>query len=124
MKANHYPERGCFNYIFEREGKSLLYGQDSGWFLEEHWQAQLGRRFDVVVLDCTGGPRDAGRHHGNVDLVIRTKERMLELGTASSATRFIANHFSHNGGLLYEELVDLLSPHEIEVSFDGMIVEV
>ena len=124
LVANHYPERGCFNYIFERDGKSLLYGQDSGWFLDEHWEAQKGHLFDVVILDCTGGPRDAGRHHGNVDLVIQTKERMLEMGVATEATRFIANHFSHNGGLLYEELVDVFSPTGIDVSYDGMVVEV
>lgn len=124
LTANHYPERGCFNYIFERNGKSLLYGQDSGWFFEEHWQAQKGRRFDVVILDCTGGPRDAGVHHGNFEIVIRTKEQMIEMGTADEATLFIANHFSHNGGLLYEELVEALSPHGIEVSYDGMVVEV
>ena len=124
LLANHFPERSCFNYIFERNGKRLLYGQDSGWFPEEHWQAQQGLYFDVVVLDCTGGPKDAGQHHGNIDLVIRSKERMIEMGTADDDTLFIANHFSHNGGLLHEELVELLSPHGIDVSYDGMIVEV
>ena len=30
------------------------------------------------------------------------------------------NHFSHNGHLLYDELVKLAAPHDIEISYDGM----
>jgi len=124
LVANHFPERGCFNYIFEREGKTLFYGQDSGWYPDDHWQAQKGHRFDAVVLDCTGGPKGAGVHHGNIEMLIRIKERMLLEGTATEKTCFIANHFSHNGGFLYEELVEALEPHGFVVSYDGLILEV
>lgn len=124
LLASHFFEKGCFNYIFERGGRTLLYGQDSGWFSEEHWQAQRGHQFDVVILDCTGGPTPESKVHGSVETVIRWKERMLEEGTATSKTLFVANHFSHNGRFLHEQLEEVLSPHGVLVSYDGMVIEV
>lgn len=124
LTAAHYPERGCFNYIFERGGKTLFYGQDSGWFPDEHWEAQRAHRFDVVILDCTSGPKSGGAHHGDFDTVLKVKERMLAEGTASENTLFIANHFSHNGGALHDEITEYFQPHGVLVSYDGMVVEV
>jgi len=124
LPAAHFPERGCFNYIFERGGKTLFYGQDSGWFPDAHWEAQRNHRFDVVILDCTSGPKNGGKYHGDFETVLRIKERMLAEGTATDKTLFIANHFSHNGGALHEEIVEFFRPHGVEVSYDGMVVEV
>ncbi|HEX6970708.1 MAG TPA: MBL fold metallo-hydrolase [Limnochordia bacterium] len=124
LVAAHYPERICYNYIFRRNGKTLLYGQDSGWFPDAHWEAQQRFRFDIVVIDCTAGGKPAGKVHGNLQTAIDVKARMLAMGTAHAETVFIANHFSHNGGLLHEEIVERLAPHGIQTSYDGMIVEV
>jgi phosphoribosyl 1,2-cyclic phosphate phosphodiesterase len=43
-------------------------------------------------------------------------------GAITDTTRVIATHFSHNGGLLHEELVRAFLPYRIEVAFDGMVV--
>lgn len=124
LRAAHYPERGCFNYVFQRGGKTLFYGQDSGWYPEEHWEAQRQFTFDVVVLDCCGGAISGGSGHGDIEQNLRIKERMLKEGTATEETLFISNHFSHNGQLLHDELVARLAPHNILVAYDGMVVEV
>ena len=40
-------------------------------------------------------------------------------------TRLIATHFSpHGGAASHEELVRLLTPHGVEVAFDGMRFDV
>lgn len=124
LQASHFPERGCFNYIIQRDGKTLLYGMDSGWFPEESWEAQQAFQFDAVVVDCTHGPIPGGKYHGGTDTVIATKKRMLEYGTASESTLFVANHFSHNGGMLHAELEKELAPHGIQVAYDGMVIVV
>lgn len=124
LRAAHFTERSAFNFVVERGGKTLLYGQDSGWFPEDSWQAQQAFTFDVVVLDCTHGPIPGGALHGGTDTVIATKQRMLADGTATESTIFVANHFSHNGGMLHDELVGALDPHGILVSYDGMVIEV
>ena len=124
LRAAHYPSRGALNYVVRRGGRTLLYGMDSGWFPDDSWAAQKEVRFDAGILDCTHGAIPAGAYHGGIDSVIATKERMLQEGTATEDTVFVANHFSHNGGLLHEALEERLSPHDILVAYDGMVVEV
>lgn len=123
LRAAHYPQRGCFNYVIQRGGKTLLYGMDSGWFPEDSWEAQKNFTFDVVMLDCTHGLVAKSKIHGGADTVIKTKERMLQDGTATDATRFIATHFSHNGNVTHDEFIETFEPHGIEVGYDGMIIE-
>ena len=44
---------------------------------------------------------------------------------ADAHTKFILNHFSHNGKhVSYDEFVPLAAAQGFEVSFDGMTVEV
>lgn len=124
LRAVHYPERICHNYLFRLGGKTLFYGQDCGPFPEAHWQALAGEKLDVAVLDCTGGPISAGAHHGNIDTVVQIAGRLREMGSLKAGARLFANHFSHNGGLLHDELEAAFAPHGIEVTYDGLAVEI
>ena len=51
-------------------------------------------------------------------------ERLAKEGCISSAARRIVNHFSHNGLLIYDELVPKAAEYGLEVSYDGMVVEI
>ena len=51
------------------------------------------------------------------------RNMMLDLGLANENTRFILNHFSHNGpDVNYKEFCEIVEPLGFEVSFDGMEV--
>jgi len=56
--------------------------------------------------------------------VVRAKAELQKLGAAADGWRFIATHFSHNGGALHEELEEILGPEGVEVAYDGMLIEV
>ena len=45
-------------------------------------------------------------------------------GVADGHTRFVSNHFSHNGHMLHEEMCKYMEPYGIEIAYDGMIAEV
>ncbi|MGE5611694.1 MAG: hypothetical protein ACM359_20770, partial [Bacillota bacterium] len=77
------------------------------------------------VFDCTNGALATSNHgHMGVDGVKWMVEEFRGRGITTQKTRLIATHFSHNGGLLYEDLVRTFLPHGIEVGFDGMKVKV
>lgn len=38
-------------------------------------------------------------------------------------TVFVANHFSHNGGQTYDEMLEEAAKHGIIVSYDGLEIE-
>ena len=51
--------------------------------------------------------------------------RMLEEGMADENTRFVCNHFSHNGiSVVYDDFVSVAGKEGFLVSYDGMIMEI
>ena len=80
------------------------------------------KKIDIISMDCTNG-------HLNLDYVghmgirenLRMREKLLACGAADEHTIFVANHFSHNGLLPYEEMVKRLPG--FMVSYDSMVVE-
>ncbi|HEY1686689.1 MAG TPA: MBL fold metallo-hydrolase [Tepidisphaeraceae bacterium] len=39
-------------------------------------------------------------------------------------TRVVATHFSHGGSMMYDELCQHFAPHNISVSYDGMVINI
>ncbi len=129
LLADHDKNETCLLHIFERGGHSLLYGHDTGIFPEPTWEhlsqwAQHGRRLEVVLLDCTNGPTPAERTHMGLDACARVRQRLMQIGAGTPQTRYIVTHFSHNGGLLHDELVERAAPLGLEVAYDGMEIQV
>ena len=59
LPARHMPEQegAAFNYIIEREGKTLYYAHDTGLPFDEVFDfiAEKKIHFDLVSMDCTCG---------------------------------------------------------------------
>ena len=122
--AAHSPVLECFNYIIQLNGCTILQGYDTGWYSDETWEHLTPYRFNVVLMDCTNGVLDDSRGHLNIRDLLRVKQKMHYLGIVDDRTAFIATHFSHNGGLLHDDLVKALQPGGVVPAFDGMIVEI
>ncbi|MDF2439510.1 MAG: phosphoribosyl 1,2-cyclic phosphate phosphodiesterase [Abditibacteriota bacterium] len=124
LPADHVE--GALVLRITRNGKTLFYGHDSGLYPTETLQALgEGPPLDIALMDCTnGGLETSNRGHMGVSGVVRMTEELRRRGAITDATRVIATHFSHNGKLLHEELVRAFLPHNIEVAFDGMTIEV
>lgn len=124
LLALHNRREQCLMYIVESDGKRLLYAHDTGYFPEVDWEYIAGMPFDLVSLDCCFGPgRDGGNHMGIPDN-IEVKQRMESLHCTTDTTQFILNHFSHNGGLLHEELQAVATPYGFSVAYDGLTITV
>ena len=52
----------------------------------------------------------------------KAKARMICEGCAGENTVFVINHFSHNGKLMHEEIVDCVREDGFVVAYDGMTV--
>jgi len=126
LPANHDPNSEPVNYIISDGEKVLFYAHDTGRFEEEIWNYLTEKkfRFDFVSLDCTNVLLPTSGRHMGIDGCIETKARMLETGLADENTVFCVNHFSHNGGLIYDEMVPVMAEHGMLVSHDGMINEI
>lgn len=126
LKAKHGTAHPYF-YMIEDGDKAILYAHDTELFPDETWDylSARGVRFDIVSLDCTGGAAEHIEKYSHMYLGEnkRCRARLQELGLADESTRFILNHFSHNGlDVNYKEFCDIAEPLGFEVSFDGMEV--
>lgn len=122
LLASHDKRERCYIYLVEKDGKALLYGNDTGWFPEATWAHLAGRHLDLVSLDCTCMRYKEGTNHmGNED-VFAVKAELERLGCADDGTIFVVTHFSHNGHMLHADLEAVMNPRGILVAYDGCVV--
>ena len=125
LPADHDKASGCVIYSVSDGEKHILYANDTGYFPEETWtfMVQNNMVFDFVSLDCTSITQNVYNGHMGLNATYDVKKRMIEEGIANSNTRFCLNHFSHNGGLVYDDLVKEVG-NDFMVSYDGLVVMV
>lgn len=123
LLANHAKWEFCYLYYIEKAGKKILYGHDSGYYPELTWQWLAGKQLDLVIVENTYGYRqnDKTDNHMSIETVLATHKRMLAEQVMGETSLFLTSHHSHSSGFLYQELVDIYRPHQIEVAFDGLI---
>lgn len=121
LLADHGRNETCLLFFIERKGKTLLYGHDTGWFPRETWEWLENNRIDLAILDCTNGHIPSRKGHMNIEAVLEIDHIFREKAIYHGDSKTIATHFSHNIGLLHEDLIACFQPHGIEVAYDGMI---
>jgi phosphoribosyl 1,2-cyclic phosphate phosphodiesterase len=126
LLADHDPKETCLLYFIEKDGKTLLYGNDSGWFPEATWSWLQGKKLDGAILDCTVGKtgNKYSRNHMSVETVIEAQKQMKEMNLLNPDAKLVVTHFSHNGGLLYDDLVEIFDPYQIVVAYDSMVLNI
>lgn len=124
LLANHSKDEKCFLYLVEKNGKVLFYGNDSGMYPEKTWQVLAGKKLDIVSFDCTNVASADGKYHMGLPDNRKAKQKMLELGCANEETKFVVTHFSHNGKLMHDEIIEETKNDGFIVAYDGIILEV
>ena len=124
LRGLHGTDNPYFYAISDGE-KNLLYAHDTDDFPEATWEylKKSGLRFDLVSMDCTGGAFPSLPYKGHMCIGTNriVREKLLSLGLADKKTRFVLNHFSHNGkDASYDEFCAIAIPQGFEVSYDGM----
>ncbi len=128
LPAKHMKTEDCVNYLVEYEGKTLYYAHDTGMLFDsvyDYFKTQ-GTVLDFASLDCTCGALIAGEEGGHMGFVdnVKVVEKLKAQHTIDAHTKVIINHFSHNGGMLYDELMEKGKQYGIDVSYDGKVVEI
>ncbi len=128
LPARHDPASDPVFYQIEKDGKTLLYGNDTHFFIDSVWDfwAKTKPHFDLVSLDCTNVMKPM-TYEGHMSFTenLAVRDRMLEMGIADENTKFLCNHFSHNGtNSVYDEFLPIAAEGGFEITYDGMKVEI
>ena len=122
LKADHAKNLDPVIYIIEKDGTAILYAHDTGYFLDETWKyiENSNIKFDFVSLDCTSILNEkAYSNHMGIKACCDVKERLLKKN-ATENTVFCLHHFSHNGKLIYDDLVPVAKELGFEVTYDSV----
>lgn len=127
LRAAHGAASSPVVFIIEKDGKSFFYSNDTSEYPEESWAylKTLKKPLDVISLDCTeacGKCTYVG--HLTLDRCVALRDELIKVGAADDKTRFVLNHFSHNGvNVTYDEFVKIAGEVGFIVAYDGMEIE-
>ena len=125
LRALHDPAEDCLLFGVEGlHGRRFLLGNDTGFFPDDTMERIRGLRFDAIALDCTLGKDRGGDNHMGFEDILEMRKRLIQNGNACEHTQWIAQHFSHNCGAVYNDAQTLLAPHGFTVAYDGMTVQI
>lgn len=127
LRAAHDPKSTPVVFLVEKDGKTLFYSNDTSEYPEESmaYLKTLEKPLDLISLDCT----EACNHatyigHLSLERCVALRQTLLDIGAADENTKFILNHFSHNGeNVLYDDFVKIAAEYGFDVTYDGMVVE-
>ena len=127
LPACHTVGENCLLYAAQRDGKTALIMNDTGILDESVYRRMkdMGMKFDLVSFDCTYGAHGhgKGRHMGLPDNV-GERDKMKAFGLVDDGTKYIITHFSHNNGLLHDDIAAIAEKFGMTAAYDGMEVEI
>lgn len=120
IEAHHNPHELCLNYVIESGSTRVLYASDTGEYEQRTLDFLKAHDFDLIISECTQGtlPQPA-TYHMSFEAVLRLRDAV-----AGPGVRTVITHFSHNIGLLHDELEAIAEPEGVEVAYDGLTIEV
>jgi phosphoribosyl 1,2-cyclic phosphate phosphodiesterase len=125
IRANHLDDEDSQNFIFERDGKSILYATDTGIWQDESWEYLASVKLDALILECTKGfSEDSYTGHLSIKDFIKVTERLRKQGTLAETSMVVTTHHSHNGDATHEDLLKALTPRGVVVGYDGLEIEI
>ena len=122
LKASHKPDEIAYVYLIQKNNKAVLYLHDTGMLSEETfgYLANCGVKPDMVSYDCTYVLKDNASGHLGLPNCAEIRDRLQRDGVITDKTLNIINHFSHNCGVLHDDLVTEAEKCGFLVSYDGM----
>lgn len=130
LPANHLTvgSEQPLHYIIEKDGKSLFYGCDGGWFRAETWEYMRKIKLDGIVLDATVG-EDAGNFrigtHNSTPMLRIIIAALLQNKIMNESGKIIANHLAPPVyKMTVDEIEKLLAELGMITARDGKEIEI
>ncbi len=121
IKAQHKPNEDALNYVVQSATSTVLYASDTGAYEDATIEHLLQYSFDLLIIECTQGTLGTPpTGHMGFEAVLDLRQKLDDGGALKTATRTVITHFSHNIGLLHDELEAIAVPEGVEVAYDGI----
>ena len=127
LPAHHTPAEEALLFGVRKEGKALLYLNDTGEADEEglHFLGKNNFKADLVSMDCTfadDARPHSGRHMGFAENE-KTREKLLDFGVVSPNAKYCVTHFSHNSAPFRSRMEAEARRRGFIAAHDGLEIE-
>lgn len=123
LPAEHAGDEQAFLFLIEKEGRTLFYGNDTGFFGEDidNWLVAGGKHINMLSLDCTKGDTPyTYKTHMSMEEGSTIAARFAAKGLIDQHTKRYFTHFCHNSGMVRDELAEVAkAKYGFEASYDG-----
>ena len=126
----HVDGEYSINYLITtRDGTTLLYALDTGYYQDETWEFLDGLHTDVLIMDSTfGGRTDRGEYpFGHLDCYsfLKMLDRMSDLRFIDPDTSLYATHFNPHTGFSHHRIQEFYSDSSYDViaAHDGLVID-
>ena len=126
LPANHAGNEEAYIFLIEKDGQTLFYGNDTGFFDEsvDDYLVANNKHIDFLSLDCTKGDTQLTyTTHMSMTEGRKIADRFLAKGLIDENTKLYYTHFSHGCGMIYDELKLAAVKYGFQVTHDGLEVE-
>lgn len=125
--ANHARMELCYNYLIEKDDKTIFYGLDSGFLPESSFEFLKGKKIDLAILECTYATYiqgDKTNNHLNFDSLFNEVAILRDMQVLDEKSKVYASHVSHSSQMTHCEIENLLKDKNINLAYDGLTLEV
>lgn len=121
LEASHKDhECQAVNYILQRNGRTILYALDTGWFYDHTYELIREFRYDLVVMEGTFGYGVDSAGHFNLDKLQRAISLFRDDNLLKDSALFCASHIAPHFAPIHDEYSPILEEKGITLAFDGM----
>ena len=128
LPAVHASPETALIYLIEKDGKTFFFGNDTGIFNEEidEYLQKHSKKIDLLSLDCTKCDTEYNYYtHMSMSEGRRIADRFIKRNILSENAKLYYNHFSHNGNMIYDDLVATAKEkYGFDVTYDGLSIDI
>lgn len=126
LLGDHMADENCYIYLVEDGEKCMLYAHDTYKFPQKTYDylESIDTVFDFISFDCTLQATPCGGGHMALPDNAIVEAKLREIGVVDDHTNIVVSHFSHNGHLLHDEMVEEANKYGYTVAYDGMEIEI
>ncbi|MCX7016823.1 MAG: MBL fold metallo-hydrolase [Candidatus Sumerlaeota bacterium] len=126
LKADHMGQTGepGLNYIIERDGRTILYALDTGWYPRESLERIFQFQYDLVVAEGTFGlGREDPKQHFNLAMAERALALFRDRGLLKPGAPFCVSHLCPHWTPVHDEIAPVMAEKGVTIAYDGLSVD-
>ncbi|MBQ8310725.1 MAG: MBL fold metallo-hydrolase [Clostridia bacterium] len=125
--ANHDAVTAPQHFIFEMNGKKLMYATDGAWICNATYNYLRGAALDAWIVDATVGDYEGdyrAAEHNSIPMIRMLQKSMRTFDILTDSTCIILTHIAPSLHRPHAETAEIVARDGMVLAYDGMETEI